>query len=43
MPQVHLAFENAPVNLTENVLIDFLKNAAPTVPFSVLTNVVPYL
>ena len=38
MPQLHLAFEkNVPVNLIENVLIDFLKNVVQTVPFSVST------
>ena len=31
MPQLHLAFENAPVNPTENMLFDLLKNEVPAV------------
>ena len=33
---------NTPVNLTGNVLIDFLKNVASTVHFSVSRDAVPY-
>ena len=35
-------FNTALVNLTENVLIDFLKNVVSTVHFSVTTDAVPY-
>ena len=34
---------SAPVNLIENVLTDFLKNLVSKVPFSISTDVVPYL
>ena len=35
MPQLLLDFKHCPVNLNENVLVDFLKNVVSTVPFSV--------
>ena len=49
MPQLYTTIiyiwllSNAPVNLIQNVVIDFHKNVVPAKSFSVSTDVVPYM